>query len=151
MRSLILIVAALLIQQQAFAGYGLCRNRIDLVCEAKFNRPDGSSKSGPSALGRVYDQTNELFALAECQGSVVIDTYAGQFTANYKDDSGTLTAYFEPTDGHKALLILADPIDLDTKTTVTVPNYSDERYDSITFTCSTQVNYQYKYRHRAGE
>ncbi|MFL5814569.1 MAG: hypothetical protein ACJ763_13425 [Bdellovibrionia bacterium] len=151
MRTFILIAAALLIQQQANAAVGICDNRVDLVCEAKFNKPDGASVSGPTALGRVYDQTNALFAPVDCQGSIVLDTYAGQFTASYKDYEGIVTAYFEPIEGKKRLVILADPIDLATKTSVTVTNLSDERYDSLTFTCYTQVNYQYRYRHNPNE
>lgn len=151
MRTIILIAAALLIQQQAFAGVGFCRNRVDLVCEAKYNKPDGSSVAGPTALGRVYDRMNYLFSPVDCQGSIVLNTYAGQFTAEYKDYEGTVTAYFEPTEGKKRLVILADPIDLDVKTSATVTNLSDERYDSLTFTCYTQVNYQYRYRHNPNE
>jgi hypothetical protein len=151
MKTFILFVAAVLIQQQALAAVGFCRNRVDLVCEAKFNKPDGASVTGPTALGRVHDQTNALFAPVDCQGSIVLETYAGQFTANYKDYEGIVTAYFEPTGGKKRLVIFADPIDLDTKASVTVTNLSDERYDSLTFTCYTQVNYQYRYRHNPAE
>jgi hypothetical protein len=45
MRTFILIAAALLIQQQAFAGFsGQCHDRVDLVCEASLNQANGSSK-----------------------------------------------------------------------------------------------------------
>jgi hypothetical protein len=151
MKTFILIIVALLIQQEAFAAIGSCRNRIDLVCEAKFNRPDGSSDAGPAAVSRVHNQDHALFAPVDCQSSVVIDTYAGKFTANYNDYSGTISAWFENTEGRKSLLILADTIDLDNKASVTVPNLADERYDSITFTCSTRVNAQFRYRYNPAE
>ncbi len=140
MRSLILIVAALLIQQQAFAGFGQCRNRIDLVCEASLNQTNGSSKLVSSGVGRVYDRQSEYFDPAECEGSVVLNTAAGKFVANYKDYNGTVTAWIDPVEGGERLLIVADPIDTQTKTSVTVPMLSDEKYDSVTFTCYTQVN-----------
>jgi hypothetical protein len=151
MRSLILIAAALLIQQQAFAGIGVCRNRIDLVCEAKLSSSNGSSKPLTSGVGRVYNQDPELFVPVDCEGSVVLNTEAGKFVAQYRDYDGTVTASLNPIEGRKSLLFLADPIDSGTKATVTVPNLSYDGYDSITFTCYPQVNYQYRYRFNPGE
>lgn len=151
MRTLILIAAALLIQQQASAAIGQCRTRIALVCEAKYNQPNGTSKEVTSGAGRVYNQNAEFFGLPDCQASVALETDAGTFTANYTDYNGKVTATIAPAEGNPRLLILGDEIDEDTKTSVTVPMLSDEKYDSVTFTCYTQVNYKYQYRYNPGE
>lgn len=146
MRSLILIAAALLIQQQAFAGIGQCRRGLDLVCEASITKKDGSSHVVTSGAGRVYDQSQEYFDQAECEASVVLNTAAGKFVANYRDGDGTVRAWIDPIEGSERLLIDADPIDTNRSTSVTVPVYSDKRYKSVTFSCYTQVNYQYNPR-----
>ncbi|MFL5814570.1 MAG: hypothetical protein ACJ763_13430 [Bdellovibrionia bacterium] len=146
MRTFILIAAAFLIQQQAFAGYGQCRRGLDLVCEATMNKKDGSSRMVTSGAGRVYDQEQEYFDAAECEGSVVLYTDAGKFVANYRDYDGTVRAWIDPIEGRERLLIDAAPIDTERKTSVTVPMYSNKKYESVTFTCYTQVNYQYNPR-----
>jgi hypothetical protein len=147
MRTIILIAAALLIQQQAFAGFGQCRDRLDLVCEARLNQPNGSFTNGPSGLGRVYDQQSEYFDPADCEGSVVLNTDAGKFVANYTDSEGTVRAWIDPADGGEQLVIEDAPIDTERKTSVTVPMPSGGKYSSVTFTCYTQVNYQYNPRY----
>lgn len=151
MRSLILIAAALFIQQQAFAGFGQCSNRVDLVCEARVNLTDGTSKLLTSGVGRVYNQESEMFYPVDCEGSVTLDTDIGQFVANYKDYDGTVTATLNPSEGQGRLLFVSEAIDEDTNASATVPMLSDENTHSVTFTCFTQVNYQYQYRHNPRE
>lgn len=146
MRSLILIAVALLIQQQAFAGFGQCRRGIELVCEATMNKKDGTSRVATSGAGRVYDQAQEYFDAAECEASVVLYTDAGKFVANYRDYDGTVRAWIDPIEGNERLLIDTASIDTNRKTSVTVPMYSDKKYESVTFTCYTEVNFNYNPR-----
>jgi hypothetical protein len=48
-------------------------------------------------------------------------------------------------------VFVSEPIDDNTKATETVPTLAYEGYDSITFTCYTQVNSQYHYSYNPGE
>jgi len=59
MRSIILMAAVLLIQQQAFASFDRCQSHLELVCETRFNYPNGSVSFGKSGASMVFDQHDE--------------------------------------------------------------------------------------------
>lgn len=141
MKNIIWIAAALLVQQQAFAGFGQCRGRIDLVCEAQLNLINGGFRNGPSGVGRVYDHEVEYFDPVDCEASLSLNTELGKFVANYNDYNGTVRAWIDSVDGFEDLVIEDASIDTERKTSVTLPVASSAKYKSVTFTCYTQVNY----------
>jgi hypothetical protein len=98
MKKLFVLAALLLVQSQAFAGYGECRN-LKLTCSALYITLNDTVEKGPSASDTLSDTQPEDLAPVECVASLQLNTEAGHFVGFYHDGSKTLTASLHPTEG----------------------------------------------------
>jgi hypothetical protein len=62
--------------------------------------------------------------------------------ASYRDNDGTVRAWIDPIDGGERSLIDSDAINTNRKASATVSVDRNKKYQSVTFSCYTQVNDQ---------
>ena len=88
----------------ALAGQGTCNEAQTLVCTSYNILGGGSPQAGVTQSSAVQDLQPEPFDPAECQASVVVEDMGIKFVADYDQNLGQLSAWYDNAGKESVLL-----------------------------------------------